>query len=410
MPLIVQKFGGTSIANVDRIKSVANLVRDEAQKGNQVIVVVSAMAGVTNQLVGWSHQCIHHHLNAAEYDVVVSSGEQVTCGLMALALNDLGLKARSWLAWQIGLHTTDNYKNADITSIDKDEIQNSLNQGEIAVVSGFQGISSQNRLTTLGRGGSDYTAVALAAEFGAERCDIYTDVDGIYTADPRAITNAELIKELTYKDALSYALHGAKVLQAQAIERASYSQLPVRVLSSFHPNDGTVLSPSAEPKKSYIGVASRRDKALLTIKLAENKESEIAALQEDLKKAYVELDPMTSFQPLNNEIKILTSKDDFEIVESVVEQFKKKNKTVVDSITTHSRIAKVALIGKFRDNQSQLIKETIECMEDQDILIYHVAAEKDAVNFLMAPDQMEDMVKVLHEKYVSKQTTIKEVA
>lgn len=410
MTLIVQKFGGTSIANVDRIKSVANLVRDEVEKGHQVIVVLSAMAGVTNQLVGWAHQSIHHHLDPAEYDVVVSSGEQVTCGLMALALNDMGLDARSWLAWQIGIHTTDQYKNAHIEKIDVAPIQAALKKGQVAVVSGFQGVCAHNRLTTLGRGGSDYTAVALAAEFKADRCDIYTDVDGIYTADPRAVTNARLIKAITYQDALNLALEGARVLQAQAIEKAAEVKMPLRVLSSFHNHDGTLLQEKVETQHKYLGVASRRDRSLITIKLSDKGASLIQALRAHLEQGFVDLDYATDFKILHNEVKILVSRDDLETTEQLINQFSQQQKDTILSVSTQSRIAKVALIGKFGDNQVDLVEQIKVVLEGKDYHISHSAFNDHAICFLTAADQMEDVVKYLHETYILSKSNIKEVA
>ena len=216
MSSIVQKFGGTSLGDVERIKNVAQRVEREVAAGNKVAVVVSAMAGVTNQLVDWTRQSSLVH-DAREYDVVVSSGEQVTAGLLALALQDLGVDARSWLGWQIPLRTDGVHGKARIERIDVTELQRRLAQGQVAVVAGFQGIGPRGRITTLGRGGSDTSAVALAAALGADRCDIFTDVDGVYTSDPRIVAKARKLDRITYEEMLELASQGARVLELSLI-------------------------------------------------------------------------------------------------------------------------------------------------------------------------------------------------
>ena len=232
MTYIVQKFGGTSVADLDRIQHVASKVREEVSKGNKVAVVVSAMAGETNKLNEWANQLGGSNLNA-EYDVIVSSGEQVTSGLLALHLNKIGINARSWMAWQIPFVTDSTYTKARITEIRAAELKASLDEKCVAVVPGFQGVTNNKRITTLGRGGSDTTAVALAAALNAERCDIYTDVDGVYTTDPRIVAKARKIDAVTYEEMLEMASQGAKVLQTRSVALAMLYDVRLQVLSSF---------------------------------------------------------------------------------------------------------------------------------------------------------------------------------
>src|SRR5271163_4209168 len=232
MARLVQKFGGTSLADTERIKVVARRVEREIGAGHQVAVVVSAMAGVTNQLVAWARDISLLH-DAREYDVVVSSGEQVTAGLLALALQNLGIDARSWLGWQIPIRTDGVHGKARIEAIDVTEIGRRLAQGQVAVIAGFQGIGPRGRITTLGRGGSDTSAVALAAALEAERCDIFTDVDGVYTTDPRIVAKARKLDRITYEEMLEFASQGAKVLQTRSVELAMNRRVRVQVLSSY---------------------------------------------------------------------------------------------------------------------------------------------------------------------------------
>ncbi|MCC7167695.1 MAG: aspartate kinase, partial [Rhodospirillales bacterium] len=232
MARIVMKFGGTSVGDVARIQNVARRVKREAQSGNEVAVVVSAMSGVTNQLVAWCTEIAPLH-DAREYDTVVSTGEQVTIGLLAIALQEIGVDARSWMGWQIPIHSDGVHGKARILSIDTGEMLKRLAKGQVAVVAGFQGLGPDNRVTTLGRGGSDTSAVALAAALKADRCDIYTDVDGVYTTDPRIVTKAKKLDKITYEEMLELASVGAKVLQTRSVEMAMKHRVRVQVLSSF---------------------------------------------------------------------------------------------------------------------------------------------------------------------------------
>src|SRR5215469_1786513 len=279
MARIVQKFGGTSVADVDRIKNAALRVRREVDAGNEVVVVVSAMAGTTNQLVGWVRAINPLH-DTTEYDAVVASGEQVTAGLMALALHDLGVEARSWLGWQIPIHTDDVHGKATIGSIETAKIERDLAKGRVAVVSGFQGMAPSGRITTLGRGGSDTSAVALAAELKADRCDIFTDVDGIYTTDPRIVAKAQKLDRITYEEMLEMASQGAKVLQTRSVEMAMNHRVQVQVLSSFNGTPGTLVVDEDEivEKQIVSGIAYSRDEAKITVQKVADRPGVAAAI------------------------------------------------------------------------------------------------------------------------------------
>ncbi|HTI83282.1 MAG TPA: aspartate kinase, partial [Acetobacteraceae bacterium] len=267
MSRIVMKFGGTSVADLDRIRNVAHRVKREAEAGNEVAVVVSAMAGVTNQLVAWCQGLSPLH-DAREYDAVVATGEQVTSGLVAIALQEIGVEARSWQGWQIPIRTDNAHGTARIAGIEGTELVRRMGMGQVAIVSGFQGIGPDNRITTLGRGGSDTSAVALAAALKADRCDIYTDVDGIYTTDPRIVPQARKLARISYEEMLELASVGAKVLQTRSVELAMNERVRVQVLSSFDDVPGTLVVDEDEivEKQTVSGIAYSRDEAKITLR------------------------------------------------------------------------------------------------------------------------------------------------
>jgi len=240
MARIVKKFGGTSVADVARIKHVADIVKRAVDEGDEVVVVLSAMDGMTNRLVDYTREVAPLH-DAREYDVVVAAGEQITIGLLAMALQDRGVSARSWLGWQVPIRTCDMHGAARIESIETAPLIKRLEKGQVAVVAGFQGVASDNRIATLGRGGSDTSAVALAAALNADRCDIYTDVDGVYTTDPRIVASARKLDKITYEEMLEMASLGAKVLQTRSVEMAMRHGVRVQVLSSFADTPGTLV-------------------------------------------------------------------------------------------------------------------------------------------------------------------------
>ena len=295
MPVLVMKFGGTSVADLDRIENAAEKIRREVDRGYNVIVIVSAMSGKTNELVGWVNQTSDFY-DAREYDAVVSSGENITAGLMALRLQEMGILARSWQGWQVPINTTSAHGAARFVSIPRDNIDAKFNDGfRVAVVAGFQGVSPEGRITTLGRGGSDTTAVAFAAAFDAERCDIYTDVDGVYTTDPRITSKATKLDKISYEEMLELASLGAKVLQTRSVELAMRYKVRLRVLSSFDETDetsGTLVCDEEEIMESKVvsGVAFSRDEAKITLVTVEDRPGIAAAIFGPLADAGVNVD------------------------------------------------------------------------------------------------------------------------
>jgi aspartate kinase len=266
MGRVVQKFGGTSVADLDRIRAAALRVKSEVDLGNEVAVVVSAMAGTTNQLVEWTVGIAPLH-DAREYDTVIASGEQVTCGLMALALQNIGVDARSWLGWQLPFRTDNAHGKARILEIETGEIEKRMATGQVAVLAGFQGIGEDGRITTLGRGGSDTSAVALAAALGADRCDIFTDVDGVYTTDPRIVAKARKLEKISFEEMLEMASLGAKVLQTRSVELAMNHNVRLHVRSSFEDVPGTLVVEENEivEKEVVSGIAYSKDEAKITL-------------------------------------------------------------------------------------------------------------------------------------------------
>jgi aspartate kinase len=295
MPLLVMKFGGTSVGDLARIKNAAGKVKREVDRGYDVIVIVSAMSGKTNELVGWV-EGTSPMFDAREYDAVVSSGENVTAGLMALTLQDLGVDARSWQGWQVPIQTTSAHSSARFTDIPRANIDAKFAEGfKVAVVAGFQGVSAEGRITTLGRGGSDTTAVAFAAAFNAERCDIYTDVDGIYTTDPRISPKARKLDKIAFEEMLELASLGAKVLQTRSVELAMRYKVRLRVLSSFgdtDENSGTLVCDEDEIMESKVvsGVAYSRDEAKMTLVKVQDRPGIAAAIFGPLSDSGVNVD------------------------------------------------------------------------------------------------------------------------
>src|SRR6201995_4039981 len=300
MATITMKFGGTSVADIDRIRHVATLVKREVSRGNKVAVVVSAMSGATNKLVAWTNDAakpegaqLHAIPVQREYEVVVGSGEQVTCGLLAIILNAMGIKARSWLGWQVPINTSAVHGSARIEAVPATDMQKAIEDGEVAVVAGFQGVAPGTRISTLGRGGSDTSAVAVAAGIGAARCDIYTDVDGVYTTDPRIVPKARRLEKVAYEEMLEMASLGAKVLQTRAVEIAMLHRVPVRVLSTFKPEAGGTLVCDEDDimeKKPVSGIAYSRDEAKITLHRIEDKPGIAASIFGPLSDAGVNVD------------------------------------------------------------------------------------------------------------------------
>ena len=350
MALIVQKFGGTSVADMGRIRHVATLVKREIDQGNQVAVVVSAMAGVTNQLVGYTQEAfplLTGDEALKEYDAVVASGEQITSGLLALILQEMGIPARSWRGWQVPIQTDNIHGKARIKDISADDFKASLTE-EVGVVAGFQGIAPDGRITTLGRGGSDTTAVALAAALGADRCDIYTDVDGVYTSDPRVVPKARKLKKIAYEEMLEMASLGAKVLQTRSVQLAMQYGVRVQVLSSFEDSPGSLIVDEDEvvERRSVTGIAFSRDEARVTIIKVPNTPGVAAEVFGPLAKAEINVDMIIqniSEDGKETDMTFTVSRDDAERATKIIESLHPEIQ--YKSLITDTNVSKISVVG-----------------------------------------------------------------
>jgi aspartate kinase len=401
MARIVQKFGGTSVADIERIRNVAQRVKREVDNGNQVAVVVSAMAGVTNQLVNWTTEISRLH-DAREYDAVVATGEQVTSGLLALALQDLGIDARSWQGWQIPLKTDKTHGNARIEEIDTRQLIERLEAGQVAVIPGFQGIGPDNRITTLGRGGSDTSAVALAAALNADRCDIYTDVDGVYTTDPRIVAGAQKIDRITYEEMLEMASQGAKVLQTRSAALAMSHNVRLQVLSSFADVPGTLVVDEDEIVEQRIvsGIAYSPDEAKITLRRVKDRPGVAGGIFGSLADAAVNVDMIVQNVTEDGETTDLTftvGRTDLDRAAKVLDGIK-EDIGFTDMIADPT-VAKVSVVGVGMRSQPGVAKTMFQTLADRGINIQVISTSEIKVSVLIASDYTELAVRALHTAY-----------
>ncbi len=401
MARIVQKFGGTSVADIDRIKVAAGKVKAERDRGNQVAVVVSAMAGTTNQLAEWTVNMSPLH-DAREYDAVVASGEQVTCGLLALALQELGIEARSWLGWQVPIRTDDSHGKARIESIEADELARRMDDGQVPVVAGFQGLGSDNRVTTLGRGGSDTTAVALAAVLGAERCDIFTDVDGIYTADPRIVAKARKLHKITYEEMLEMASLGTKVLQTRSVEMAMNHRVRVHVLSSFSDAAGTLVVDEDEivEKEVVSGIAYSKDEAKITLIKVADRPGVAAAIFGPLSDASVNVDMIVqnvSEDGRATDLTFTVSRNDFERARSLLES--KRGELGFERLIAEASVVKISVIGVGMRSHAGVALRMFNALAEKGINIQVISTSEIKVSVLIDEAYTELALRALHTAY-----------
>ena len=401
MARIVMKFGGTSVADVERLRSVAETVAGVAAAGNQVAVVLSAMAGTTNQLIEWTRAISSLH-DAREYDTVVSSGEQVTVGLLAMALQEKGLSARSWLGWQIPVRTDGVHGSARIENIDGAEIIRRMETGEIAVVAGFQGLARDNRITTLGRSGSDTTAVALAAALGADRCDIYTDVDGVYTADPRIVTAARKLDRVTYEEMLEMASQGAKVLQTRSVELAMNHRVRVQVLSSFNNTPGTLVVDEDEIVEQAVvsGITYASDEAKITLLHVSDRPGVAAAVFGPLAEANVNVDMIVqSASPdgSSTDITFTVTRGDLPRVEAILAQHREA--IGFQEIITDGEVVKVSVIGVGMRSHAGVAQRMFAALSEKGINIHAISTSEIKISVLISAEYTELAVRSLHSAY-----------
>lgn len=410
MPLLVMKFGGTSVADLARIKNAAQKVKREVERGYDVIVIVSAMSGKTNELVGWVEQT-SPLFDAREYDAVVSSGENVTAGLMALTLQEMDIPARSWQGWQVPILTTSAHSAARFIDIPRENIDAKFAEGfKVAVVAGFQGVSAEHRITTLGRGGSDTTAVAFAAAFGAERCDIYTDVDGVYTTDPRITSKARKLDKIAFEEMLELASLGAKVLQTRSVELAMRYKVRLRVLSSFEDSDdnsGTLVCDEDEimESKAVSGVAYSRDEAKMTLVKVQDRPGIAAAIFGPLADAGVNVDmivqniselenggaytDMTFSCPTNQVMRAQKAMDDARAA------------GLIDfaELVVDTDVAKISVVGIGMRSHAGVAATMFKALAAENINIKVITTSEIKISVLIDRKYMELAVQALHDAF-----------
>ncbi len=400
MARLVMKFGGTSVADLDRIRKVAERVKREVEAGHEVAVVVSAMAGTTNQLVAWCQQLSPLH-DAREYDAVVSTGEQVTAGLLAIALQSIGVDARSWMGWQIAVETDGQHGKARINDIDGEELIARLQTGQVPVVAGFQGIGPDNRVTTLGRGGSDTSAVALAAALKADRCDIYTDVDGIYTTDPRIVAKARKLAKITYEEMLELASVGAKVLQTRSVELAMKERVRVQVLSSFTDTPGTMVVDEDEIVEQEIvaGIAYSRDEAKVTVRRVPDKPGIAAAIFVPLAHANINVDMIVQnvAEDGTTDMTFTVGKTDLTLARSCLEAV--RDNIGYAEISTDTDVAKLSVVGVGMRSHAGVAGTMFKTLADRGINIQVISTSEIKVSVLIAAEYTELAVRALHSAY-----------
>lgn len=400
-PRIVMKFGGTSVADIERIRAVAKRVKREVDAGSDVAVVVSAMAGATNQLVDWVREVSRFH-DAREYDAVVASGEQVTSGLTALALQEIGVSARSWYGWQVPIVTDDAHGKARIARIDTAEIEKRFQQGMVAVVAGFQGLGPDNRVTTLGRGGSDTTAVALAAALKADRCDVFTDVDGVYTADPRIVAKARKLDKITYEEMLEMASLGAKVLQIRSVEMAMKHGVRLQVLSSFNDAPGTLVVDEEEIVEQELvsGIAYSRDEAKITLTQVPDRPGVAAAIFGPLADANINVDMIVQNVSQGGQTTDLTftvGKADLDRAMKVIESSRSAIKYA--ALSPDSNVVKVSVIGVGMRSHAGIAQRMFTALAEKGINIQVISTSEIKISVLIAEDYTELAVRTLHTAY-----------
>ena len=401
MARIVQKFGGTSVADMDRIRAVAKKVKREIDAGNEVTVLLSAMAGVTNQLVAYVDE-VSTLYDPREYDTVVSTGEQVTVGLMALLLQGMGIPARSWLGWQVPIRTDSVHGKARIEAIEVAELDKRMRAGEVPVVAGFQGVSAENRVTTLGRGGTDTSAVALAAALGADRCDIYTDVDGVYTTDPRIVSLAKKLDRVTYEEMLEMASLGAKVLQTRAVEMAMKHSQRVQVLSSFEDVPGTLVVDEDEIVEQELvsGIAYSRDEAKITLVSVRDQPGVAAAIFGPLAEASINVDMIVqsvSGDGQSTDMTFTVAEND---LERAVETLKKLQEHLgCDDIMFDSNVVKVSVIGVGMRSHAGVAQTMFSTLAEKGINIQVISTSEIKVSVLIDEEYMELALRSLHAAY-----------
>jgi aspartate kinase len=405
MARIVMKFGGTSMAGIERIRAVAARVKREVDAGHQVAVVVSAMAGETDRLVGFCREASPLH-DPREYDVVVASGEQVTSGLLAIALQAAGVKARSWLGWQLPIFTSDAHASARIETIDTKALNAALAGGEVAVIPGFQGIDHDQRVSTLGRGGSDTSAVAVAAAMKADRCDIYTDVDGVYTTDPRIVPRARKLAKVTYEEMLELASVGAKVLQTRSVGLAMKEKVRVQVLSSFDDRPGTLIVGDDEigdndvERQLITGIAHDKNEAKITLTAVPDKPGAVASIFSPLAEANINVDMIIqNIAHDTGSTDVTFTVPGAELARGLDALEKAKEKIGYTRLMHDTKVAKISVVGVGMRSHAGVASTMFAALAARGINIQAISTSEIKVSVLIDEDETELAVRVLHTAY-----------
>jgi aspartate kinase len=411
MARIVMKFGGTSMAGIERIRNVAARVKREVERGNEVAVVVSAMAGETDRLVNFCREA-SPLFDPKEYDVVVSAGEQVTSGLLAIALQAMGVKARSWLGWQLPIATSDAHTSARIGTIDANKLADAMRGGEVAVIPGFQGISDDGRITTLGRGGSDTSAVAIAAAMKADRCDIYTDVDGVYTTDPRIVPKARKLQYVTYEEMLELASVGAKVLQTRSVGLAMKERVRVQVLSSFGdaPDGadlpGTMIVDENEIEGTHMerqlitGIAHDKNEAKVTLTAVPDRPGAVASIFTPLAEANINVDMIVqNVAHDTGSTDVTFTVPQVELARVLDVLGKAQEKIGYKSLVHDTMVAKISVVGVGMRSHAGVAAQMFSALADRGINVLAITTSEIKVSVLIHEDYTELAVRVLHTAY-----------
>ncbi len=407
-PRIVMKFGGTSVSNLDRIRKVAQTVKRQVEVGCEVAVVVSAMSGVTNQLVEYC-QTLNPLFDSCEYDSIVATGEQVTSGLLAIALQTMGIKARSWAGWQVPILTDDAHGKARINQIDASALIRCMKEGIVPVVAGFQGVDHCNRVSTLGRGGSDTSAVALAASLKATRCDIYTDVDGIYTTDPRIVKKAKRIKAIAYEEMLELASVGAKVLQTRSVELAMKEQVRVQVLSSFEDHDSSkeeclpgslvVSEDEIVEKEQVTGIAYSLNEAKIVVKGIPDLPGIASSIFAPLAEANINVDMIVQSSGTNQttDMTFTVPKTDLLRAKDILE--KAQNIIKFNQLITDENVVKISVVGIGMRSHTGVANIMFKTLAERSINVQVISTSEIKVSVIVAAEYVELAVRALHTAY-----------
>ena len=401
MAKIVMKFGGTSVADTDRILHVANIVKKKYEENNQIAVVVSAMAGVTNDLIQKSKK-ISDDFPSDEYDALVSSGEQVTSTLLAAALQKLGINSRSWLGWQIPIVTEGDYKNSRIISVNSKVLNDSMAQGMVPVVPGFQGLSKDNRITTIGRGGSDASAVAIAKCLNADFCEIYTDVEGVYTTNPAIEPKAKKIEKISYEEMLEMATLGAKVMQSSSVQKAMINDVDIYVKSTFSNNSGTEIT--SEDKISYdkviTGVAYSSDDAKVTLQGVKDKPGVASAIFKPLYENNIVVDMIVQNISSDNsktDITFTIKRDDLSKTKKLIEQL--KNSLDYDKFLSDDKVSKVSIVGAGMITHPGVAYKMFNALSSKNINIQVISTSEIKISVLVDEQNTKEAVQVIHQVF-----------